>query len=64
MVCIVYIADTRFRTLSENEDLDDEDEMAWEMAQASRANPFIESSTSRGESVGQALCFGNLVPRR
>ena len=57
-VRIVGITDARIPLVSENEDLDDEDEMAWEMAQASRANPFIESSTSRGELVGQALCAG------
>ena len=33
------------------EDLDDEDEMAWEMAQANRANPTIDAGPSQSSKV-------------
>lgn len=37
----------------EMEDLDDEDEMAWEMAQANRANPTIDSGPSQSNNVSE-----------
>jgi hypothetical protein len=39
----------------ENEDLDDEDELAWEMAQANRANPTIDAGPSQSGKVSAVI---------
>lgn len=42
-------------TKRENEDLDDEDELAWEMAQANRANPTVDAGPSQSGKVSAVI---------